>query len=56
MELKDGDELTIAACEVGGENDRNWRDQCHVESNEIELDTRLGYLSFIVMEDAWTPN
>ena len=56
IELEDGDEISIAACEVGGESDRNWRDQCHIENNEIELDTRLGYFSFIVMEDAETPN
>jgi hypothetical protein len=44
VELKDGDELTIADCAYG----ERWRD-LFVESRRVELDTRMGHLSFVVL-------
>ena len=42
--MKDGDELTIADCAYG----ERWRD-LFVESRRVELDTRMGHLSFVVL-------
>ncbi len=44
VELRDGDELTIADCAYG----ERWRD-LFVESRRVELDTRMGHLSFVVL-------
>jgi len=44
VELKDGDELTIADCAYG----ERWRD-LFAEPRRVELDTRMGHLSFVVL-------
>ena len=53
VDLADGDEITIAECAYGGEGDNvSWREQLLVENKQIEFDTRIGHLSFIVLHRA----
>ena len=49
LELREGDEIAIAQCAYGGEGDRSWREQLHIENRLIEFDTRIGHLAFIVL-------
>lgn len=52
VELSEGDEIAIAQCAYGGEGDRSWRDQLHIENRLVELDTRMGHLCFIVLQQS----
>ena len=52
MELSEGDEIAIAQCAYGGEGDRSWRDQLHIENRLVELDTRMGHLCFVVLQQS----
>ena len=51
VELTDGDEIAIAQCAFDGEEgSTSWRDQLHVENRLVEFDTRIGHLSFVVLQ------
>jgi len=52
VELSNGDEISIAECAYGGEGGQGWRSQLHVEPRRVEFDTRLGHLSFVVLENS----
>ena len=45
VQLKDGDELTIADCAYG----ERWRD-LFLEPRRVELDSRMGHLSFVLLQ------
>jgi len=45
VQLRDGDEITIADCAYG----ERWRD-LFAEPRRVELDTRMGHLSFVVLQ------
>lgn len=45
VQLRDGDEITIADCAYG----ERWRD-LFAEPLRVELDTRMGHLSFVVLQ------
>lgn len=51
VELSTGDEISIAECAYGGEGVRGWSAQLHTEPRRVELDTRMGHLSFVVLEN-----
>ncbi|KAL9186690.1 hypothetical protein ACHAXT_005928 [Thalassiosira profunda] len=55
IELREGDELTVAQLSYGGD-DGSWRDQLQTENRLVELDTRIGHLSFIVLQGAEVDN
>lgn len=50
VELSSADEITIAVCGYVGESQSGWRDNLHIESRLIELDTLMGHLAFIVLD------
>lgn len=52
VELRQGDEISIAEVAYGGEGDRIWREQLHVENRLVEFDTRMGHLCFIVLQSS----
>lgn len=49
VELCEGDEISVAECAFGGEGERSWRDNLHLENRYVEFDTRIGHLSFVVL-------
>ena len=52
IELRDGDEIAVAQCAYGGEGDRSWREQLHIENRFVEFDTRIGHMSFVVLHNS----
>ena len=54
IELCDGDEIAVAQCAYGGEGDRSWREQLHIENRFVEFDTRIGHFSFVVLHNSGT--
>ncbi len=52
IELCDGDEIAVAQCAYGGEGDRSWREQLHIENRFVEFDTRIGHISFVVLPNS----
>ena len=45
----------MAQLSYGGD-DGSWRDQLQTENRLVELDTRIGHLSFIVLQGAEVDN